>query len=407
MTQQQTHVIIGASLAGASAAAALRKQGFDGRIVLIGDEAGSPYERPELSKKYLRGELETPVLVRPTEFYAEAGIELLAGHRATAVDTARRRVATTDGEIAYDKLLFATGASPRRLDVPGADLAGVHTLRTVQDADAIREAAADADSVVVVGGGWIGSEVAASLRQLGRTVTLVSLTSVPLEHVIGAEVGDVYRRAHEEHGVHLIAGARVTGLVGEGRVDTVELDDGRRIPAGLVVVGVGARPRTELAESAGIDVDSGILVDEHLGTNVAGVYAAGDVANAWHPHYGRRIRVEHWDNAKRQGRTAGTNMAGGSTAYDRIPYFYSDQYDIGMEYTGYAPAWDEVVLRGDPESREFIAFWLAAGRVVAGMNVNVWDVAPAIEHLVRSGQLVDRARLADPDQPLTELAPAA
>ncbi len=405
--RQQTYVIVGASLAGASAAAALRKHGFDGRIVLIGEEPERPYERPELSKKYLRGEEDVDLFVHRPDFYAETNIELVTGARAAGIDTDRRRVVAGAAAFTYDRLLLAAGATPRELNVPGSDLDGVLTLRTIGDADRIRERALAADSVVVVGGGWIGSEVAASLRQLGRDVTLVLPGDSPLERVLGPVVGSVYRDAHAENGVHLVTGTRVTALHGRRAVDTVVTEDGQRLAADLVVVGIGAQPRTELASEAGLAVDEGILVDERLQSSVPGIYAAGDVAKAWHPAYRRRLRVEHWDNAKRQGRVAAANMAGEPTAYDRIPYFYSDQYDIGMEYTGFAPRWDEVLFRGDPRSRQFIAFWLKDGKVAAGMNVNVWDVAPAIEQLIRSGTAVGRERLADPSEPLEELAPAA
>jgi 3-phenylpropionate/trans-cinnamate dioxygenase ferredoxin reductase component len=401
---EETYVIVGASLAGASAATALRKEGFEGRVVLIGEETERPYERPELSKKYLRGEKDSPKWVQPEAFYADANIELLSGERATAIEPDRREVRTTERTVSYDRLLIATWATPRRLDLPGADLDGVVTLRTVRDSDAIRERAQAARSVAVVGGGWIGSEVAASLRQIGTEVTLVSLTDAPLEHVLGPEVADVYRRAHQDRGVQLVTGAKVAWFSGASKVDGVVTEDGRSIAADLVVVGVGAEPRTELAEGAGLIVDGGLVVDAHLATNVPDIYAAGDVANAWHPFYRRRMRIEHWDNAKRQGRTAGANMAGQATPYDRIPYFYSDQYDLGMEYTGHAAPTDEVLFRGDPRSGEFIAFWLNDGRVSAGMNVNIWDVAPAIEGLIRSGRPVDRERLADLDAPIEDAA---
>ncbi|NJD28274.1 MAG: NAD(P)/FAD-dependent oxidoreductase [Chloroflexi bacterium] len=404
---QQTHVIVGASLAGASAAAALRKRGFDGRIVLIGDEPHLPYERPELSKKYLRGEVETPVIVHDEAFYADSAIELLRGRRVTGLDLDARRVIIDAETIRFDRLLVGTGASPRPLGVPGEDLPGVHRLRTLEDADAIREAAARASGAVVVGGGWIGSEVAASLRQLGLDVAVVSLTPTPLEHVLGAEIGAIYRETHEGHGVRFVTGSRVRRILGTDRATGVETDDGRRIEADLVIVGVGADPRTDLAVAAGLEVRNGIVVGANLETGAPGVFAAGDVANAWHPFYRRHLRVEHWDNAKRQGRAAAASMLGEPTSYDRIPYFYSDQYELGMEYTGHALHWDEVVIRGDREARELIAFWLSGGRVVAGMNMNVWDVAPAIERLVRSRSAIDRDRLADPDAPLEALAPAA
>jgi 3-phenylpropionate/trans-cinnamate dioxygenase ferredoxin reductase subunit len=401
------HVIVGASLAGASAAEALRKEGFDGRIVLIGEERERPYERPELSKGYLRGEAGTDLHVHPESFYEEHGVELLSGAPVGEIDVTRRRVRLGDDWIGFDRLLLATGATPRRLAVPGSDLDGIVTLRTMADADRIREQAARAERIVVIGGGWIGSEVAASLRQLGHDVTLLLPTQNPLEHVLGAELGAMYRLAHEEHGVRILAGTTATGFEGGTRVAAVRTADGRAIPADLVVVGIGAVPRVELAERAGLAVDNGVLVDARLETSVAGIFAAGDVANAVHPHYGRRLRVEHWDNAKRQGRAAAANMLGQAKPYDRIPYFYSDQYDIGMEYTGLASPDDQVVIRGDRQRREFIAFWLRDGRVMAGMNVNVWDVAPEIERLVASRVRVDATHLADVRRPLAELQAAA
>ena len=402
-----THVIVGASLAGASAAAALRKEGFDGRIVLVGDEPERPYERPELSKRYLRGEPETELRVHEAAFYADADIELRIGQRVDAIDVAQRTVTVGSERIPYDRLLLATGASPKRPKIPGADLANVLTLRTRLDADTIRERAANAAAVAVIGGGWIGSEVAASLRQVGHEVTLVTPARTPLERVLGSEVGQVYRAAHERAGVQLVSGTTATAFEGDDRATRVRTADGRAIPADLVVVGIGASPRTELAMAAGLGVDDGILTDAHLETSGPGIFAAGDVADAWHPHYERRIRIEHWDNAKRQGRVAAANMLGRGVAYDRIPYFYSDQYDLGMEYTGFAPSWDRVVYRGDPATRAFVAFWLSGGRVVAGMNVNVWDVQPGIEQLIRTAAHVDIAQLTDAGRPLTELTPAA
>ena len=298
------------------------------------------------------------------------------------------------------------GAVPRRPDLPGGDREGIVTLRTMADADRIREKAEEADAIVVVGGGWIGSEVAASLRELGRDVTLILPRRNPLEHVLGSELGAMYGRAHEEHGVKLISGSTATGFDGRSHVTAVRTDGGATVPADLVVVGIGAEPRVELARRAGLAVDNGVLVDERLETSMPGIFAAGDVANAIHPGYGRRLRIEHWDNAKRQGRVAAANMLGQAKTYERIPYFYSDQYDIGMEYTGRARPDDRIVFRGDRENREFVAFWLRADRVVAGMNVNVWDVAPAIERLVASRVAVDVRRLTDNLRPLEELAAA-
>ncbi len=400
-----TIAIIGAGLAGAKATEALRKEGYDGRIVMFGDESHPPYLRPPLSKEYLRGE--TPrekVFVHPRTWYEEQRIELNPASPIRAIDPATREVVLADGHrLSFDRLLIATGSSPRRLTIPGSDLAGVQYLRTIDDADAIRDAAAAAHRVVVVGGGWIGTEVAASVRQLGRPVVLVAPDSVPLERALGVEVGSIYHDLHLRQDVELVMNQRATAFRGRDRVESVETADGSRIEGDLVVVGVGARPRTQLAADAGIDVGDGILVDEHLETNVPGIFAAGDVAAAWHPLFERRIRVEHWDNARRQGRAAARNMLGMGEPYLRIPYLYSDQYDLGMEYAGFAPEWDRVAFRGEPASGQFIAFWLRRGRVVAGMNANVWKVNEAITALVASRNLVDVDRLVHPAVPLDDL----
>jgi 3-phenylpropionate/trans-cinnamate dioxygenase ferredoxin reductase component len=403
--QEDAFVIVGASLAGASAAVQLRKDGFDGRIVLVGEEPEGPYERPELSKGYLRGSFERAKLdVKSPEFYAENSIELLTSTAVTAIDTKACEVSLQDGRrLGYDRLLLATGSAPRHLDLPGAELEGIHYLRTVSDADAIRAAAARAHKVVVVGGGWIGSEVAASLRQLGLEVTLILREAVPLEIPLGPEIGAVYRDLHLEHGVKLLPGQHVEGFQGRTQVEAVETADGTRHACDFAVVGAGARPRIALAAKAGLEVGSGILVDAHLESSVPGIYAAGDVAEAWNPVFETRIRVEHWDNAKRQGRAAARNMLGIGEPYGRVPYFYSDQYDLGMEYSGFAPTWDRVVFRGDPAKREFISFWLRGDRVVAGMNANVWEVNDSIAALVSSGQPVSVERLTDPAVPLTDL----
>jgi len=305
--------------------------------------------------------------------------------------------------LPFDRLLLASGSAPRVLDVPGNSLDGVHLLRTHAHADAIRAAVPAAGRVVVVGGGWIGTEVAASIRQSGASVTIVMPDAVPLERVLGIEVGTIIGDLHREHGVEILAGRHVAGFGGRTSVEAVHMSDGSSIEADLVVVGIGAMPRVELATAAGLAVADGVVVDEHLATSRPGIFAAGDVAAAWHPVFGSRIRVEHWDNAKRQGPVAARNMLGRREAYDRVPYFYTDQYDFGMEYAGHASRWDRVVFRGDPASREFIAFWLAEGRVLAGMNVNVWDVAEPIQALIASRAVVDERRLTDPDVPLTAL----
>jgi 3-phenylpropionate/trans-cinnamate dioxygenase ferredoxin reductase subunit len=407
MTNDQTFVIVGASLAGAKAAETLRAEGFDGRLLLIGAEAERPYERPPLSKDYLRGEVgREKVYVHDEGFYGQHQIELRLGRTAVSLDVPSGEVALDDGErLRYDRLLLTTGAEPRRLPISGGELDGVLYLRTVDDSDVLRERLRRASSVVVVGAGWIGAEVAASARQLGCEVTVIEPLTVPLERVLGAEVGAVYRDIHLEHGVSMLLGTGVEAFEGGGAaVERVRTSDGRVLECDLVVVGVGVQPRTQLAAAAGIAVDNGILVDEHLQTSAPGVFAAGDVANVQHPFYGERIRVEHWANALNQGPAAARAMLGGAEAYDRLPYFFSDQYDVGMEYSGFARTWDRVVFRGDPASREFVAFWLVGDRVVAGMNVNVWDVTEQIERLIRSRAAVDDRRLADPDVPLEELA---
>jgi 3-phenylpropionate/trans-cinnamate dioxygenase ferredoxin reductase subunit len=405
MMRAQTFVIVGAGLAGAMAAAQLRKDGFEGRITLLGEEAQRPYERPPLSKAYLRGGTQREQLdARAPSFYADNAIELWTSTRAVAIEPTASEVVIDGGRrVRYDRLLIASGASPRRLDIPGSDLAGIYYLRTVDDADAIRAAAGQARRALVIGGGWIGAEVAASLRQLGLPVALVAPGSVPLERVLGTEAGSVYLDLHAEHGVELVMHQRVTAFRGRTAVEAVETADGTRVEADLVVVGVGARPRSELAAAAGLAVGDGILVDEYLETSAAGIFAAGDVAAACHPTFAARIRVEHWDNAKRQGRAAARNMLGKGEPYVRIPYFYSDQYDLGMEYTGFAPTWDQVVFRGDPASRAFIAFWLKDGQVLAGMNANVWQVNDAIAALVASKKHVDVERLVNPSSPLDDI----
>jgi 3-phenylpropionate/trans-cinnamate dioxygenase ferredoxin reductase subunit len=408
MSSDQMHVIVGASLAGAKAAETLREEGFDGRVVLVGSEEERPYERPPLSKDYLRGEVgREKVYVHDDGFYAEHDIELRLGRTALSLDTANTRLELDDGELlSYDRLLLATGAEPRRLSVPGADLDGVFYLRSVRDSDALRERLDRGGAVVVVGAGWIGAEVAASARQRGLDVTVIEPASVPLERVLGKEAGAIYGEIHADHGVRMLLGAGVDAFEGDGVVERVRTSDGRVVDCDFVVVGVGVEPRIALAAQAGIAVDNGVLVDEHLQTIVQGVFAAGDVANAQHPFYGERIRVEHWANALNQAPAAARSMLGQSAAYDRLPYFFSDQYDVGMEYTGFARAWDRVVFRGDPATREFVAFWLVEDHVVAGMNVNVWDVTDPIKRLIGERIAVDDGELADTDVPLDELASA-
>jgi 3-phenylpropionate/trans-cinnamate dioxygenase ferredoxin reductase subunit len=401
----KTIVIVGASLAGVKAAETLRARGFDGRVVLIGDEPHHPYQRPPLSKGYLSGEADLDdVYLHSSTWYDDQRVEVRTSTAVSTIDPAAHQVVLADGErVAYHQLLLTTGASPRRLDVPGAGLDGVHYLRSLADCDRLKDAATNATSVAVVGAGWIGAEVSASLRGLGLPVTLLDVASVPLQRVLGREVGAVYYALHSDHGVRMLMGGGLASLHGPGHVQEVRTTVGQSIPADLVVVGIGATPRTDLAGVAGLNVDNGIVVDEHQRTSAPDVFAAGDVANAWHPLYGEHVRVEHWANALNQGISAAENMLGNPTSYDRIPYFFSDQYDLGMEYSGHAQTTDQVVFRGDPASRAFIALWLRQGVVVAGMNANVWDVTNPIQQLIRERAVIDPARLADPDVPLDAL----
>jgi len=409
MALEQTFVIVGASLAGAKAAETLRAEGFDGRVVLIGEEAERPYERPMLSKEYLRGDKPAAKLyVHDEGFYADKDIELLTGTRVASLDPGAHEITLADGSrMPYSRLLLSTGATPRRLPLPGAELAGVCYLRAMPDSDALRAAIKAASRVVVIGAGWIGSEVAASARQLGAEVAMVAPEAVPLERVLGPLLGGVYRDLHAEHGVDLHLSTQIEAIVGNAAAQGVRTSDGDVIEGDLVVVGVGVSARDDLARDAGLTLENGIVVDEFLRTSAPDVFAAGDVAATWNPMYNRRIRMEHWANALNQGQTAARNMLSPDsqiTAYTKLAYFYSDQYDLGMEYNGYAADWDRVVIRGDLAAREFLAFWLKDGRVLAGMNANVWDQGDQIKALVRSGATIDPDRLADLSTPLADLA---
>ena len=399
-----TFVIVGASLTGAKAAEELRTRGFDGRILLIGAEQERPYERPPLTKDYLRGESEREQAhVHPADFYAQQEIELETGTRVTAIEPGKVRL--HDGrQLGYDRLLLATGAEPRRLDVPGADLDGIYYLRTLADCDLLRARLEAGGRVVTVGAGWIGSEFAASARQRGLEVTVVDPQPLPNERIFGRDIGVFYRDVHDQHGVTQLLGDGVDSFEGDGAVAAVRTTSGRRIECDFAVVGIGVVPRTGLASAAGLQVGNGVIVNDTLQTSAPGIFAAGDVANAWHPFYRERIRVEHWANALHQGPAAARAMLGQPVSYDHIPYFYSDQYDVGMEYSGFAPSWDEVVFRGDRAGGEFVAFWLRDGHVQAGMNVNVWDVNEHVQALIRARKPVEVAALTDSGTSLAELA---
>ncbi len=401
---EKTFVIVGASLAGAKAAEALREGGFDGRVVLIGSEPDRPYERPPLSKDYLRGESEREkAFVHAEGFYGERDIELLTGTTVTALDPAGFVTLEDGSRLAFDRLLLTTGAEPRQLSLPGAELEGVYYLRTLADCEAIRRRLDAGGHVAVIGAGWIGSEVAASARQKGCEVTVIDPLELPNVRIFGREIGELYRDVHTRHGVELLLGEGVEAFEGDAVVRRVRTSSGKSVECDFAVVGVGVVPRVELARAAGIEVDNGVVVDDMLKTSAPHVFAAGDVANAWHPFYERRIRVEHWANALNQGPAAARAMLGQNVSYDRIPYFFSDQYEIGMEYSGYATEWDQVAFRGERESGEFIAFWLKDACVVAGMNVNVWDVNEHVQALIHSRSTVDLAALCDPDTPLDSL----
>ncbi|MFE9860911.1 NAD(P)/FAD-dependent oxidoreductase [Streptomyces sp. NPDC005780] len=413
----RTFVIVGGGLAGAKAAETLRSEGFSGRVILIGDERDHPYERPPLSKGYLGGkEDRDSVFVHETAWYAGADVELHLGQPVTALNREARSVELGDGTVIhYDKLLLATGAEPRRLDIPGTDLAGVHHLRRLAHADRLRNVLAalgrDNGHLVIAGAGWIGLEVAAAARGYGAEVTVVEPEATPLLKVIGPELGQIFTDLHSDHGVRFHFGGRLTEIVGQdGMVLAVRTDDGEEHPAHDVLAAIGAAPRAALAEAAGLDIapreqGGGIAVDASLRTSDPHIFAAGDVANVAHPLLGTRLRVEHWANALNSGPAAARAMLGQDVAYDRVPYFFSDQYDLGLEYSGWAPpgSYDQVVIRGDAGKREFIAFWLKDHKVLAGMNVNVWDVTETVQELIKGGQPVDPDALADPSVRLESL----
>jgi len=408
MPAESTFVIVGASLTGAKAAETLREEGFEGNIVLLGDEHERPYERPPLSKGYLLGnEEKSSIYVHEESWYAKNGVDLRLGVRATALDPGAKQVSLDDGgTVAYDRLLLATGASPRRLNVPGSDLDGVLYLRRVGDSERLRAALHGGGHVVTVGAGWIGLEVTAAAREAGCEVTVVEPEPVALYRSLGPELGGVFADLHKEHGVVFRTGESVTEFRGSGgKVSEAVTSSGTVLPADHVVVGIGAIPSTGLAADAGLDVGNGVIADAGLHSSAPDVFVAGDVANSFRPLYGKHVRVEHWANALSSGPAVAKSMLGQGISYDVVPYFFSDQYDLGMETAGLPEpgSYDKVVYRGNLEGREFIAFWLSGGVVVAGMNVNVWDVNDDIQALTQARHQVDEARLADVDVPIADL----
>jgi len=406
MSRRPAYVILGAGVAGHFAADALRQAGFDGQVLLIGAEPVRPYDRPALSKGILQGTKEPQAIIfQPEAFYREREIDLVLGRAAVEIDPAARRVVLDSGKsVSYDRLLIATGAAPIRPRLPGIGLPGVHVLRSLADAEALRAGLLAAERVLVIGAGFVGSEVAASARTLGRDVTLLDLLPAPMSRALGPELAAVYAELHRAHGVDLRMGRGVVELRGRDRVEEAVLDDGTLLACDLVVLGVGVRPAVDLAMAAGLDVDDGILVDEHCATNASGVYAAGDVATWWHPTLGRRIRVEHFDNAGEQGAAAGRAMAGQPEPYAPVPSFWTDQYDTTLQYYGYPVPWDQVVLRGDAAAFSVTAFYLAEGRIVAAAMLNRPKEHRSARRLVAAGAAVDPAVLADPDTDLRALS---
>ncbi|OBI76077.1 pyridine nucleotide-disulfide oxidoreductase [Mycolicibacterium fortuitum] len=406
MTTSSTFAIVGGGLAGAKAAEALRDNDFDGHVVLFAAEDQLPYERPPLSKEYLAGKKKLDdFTVDPAAWYRDHNVDLRLGTEVTAVNAATHTLSLPDGTtVGYDKLLLATGSASRRPPIPGSDAAGVHYLRTIDDAATLSAALNPGATLAIVGAGWIGMEVAAGARGRDVNVTVVEAAHLPLQAALGAEVGEVFAQLHREHGVDLRLDQSVEEITTDnGTATGLRLTDGSTVAADAVLIAVGAAPNIELAEKAGLAIgDGGVLVDASLRSSDPDIYAVGDIAAAQHPFYGVRIRTEHWANALKQPAVAVAGMLGNSAEYDELPYFFTDQYDLGMEYVGHAPEYERVVFRGDVAGREFVAFWLdASNRVLAGMNVNVWDVLDDVKALIRSGAPVDPDRIADPAQPLS------
>ncbi|MFJ9082171.1 NAD(P)/FAD-dependent oxidoreductase [Streptomyces sp. NPDC102384] len=402
--------IVGAGLAAAKTVEALRlTHGYEGPLTLIGDEPHLPYERPGLSKGYLLGTVDAAGLdVHPADFYAANDISLLRCERATDLDLAARRVRTDAGtEVAFDQVVLATGARARRLDVAGRGLAGIHYLRNRDDSDRLREALGSAGSVVIVGAGWIGLELASAARTLGLTTTVIEPLPTPLYTVLGPEIGGFFAQRHRDHGVNLRTGDGVEKFLGTGRVEAVRTTTGKTIPADLVIVGIGAIPNTELAEQAGLKTDAGILVDPDLRTSHPAALATGDVARQRHPRHLNPIRVDHWDNAIVHGTAAAATLTGVPKIVDMVPYFFSTQYDSTLEYVGHPLHWDRVITRGAPDAPGFTAFWLDGGTPVAAMTLDNWGAAEHLRALVAATRPTDTGRLGDPGVPLPDLARAA
>jgi 3-phenylpropionate/trans-cinnamate dioxygenase ferredoxin reductase subunit len=404
---QPVFVVVGGGLAAAKLAEALRDQQFDGQIIVVGGESYLPYDRPPLTKGFLAGKKKlADFTLQPQDWYASNNIDLRLSTQVESIDRAAKTVALSDGTIlSYDKLALATGSRSKRPPIPGSDAEGVYYLRSYDDAEAMSERLTSGSRLAIVGAGWIGLEVAAQARSRGAEVSIVEGAPTPLNAALGPELGKVFGDLHVSKGVDLRTDASVSAItVTDGVATGLELKDGTTIAANTVLVAVGAAPNIELAKAAGLDTDSGVLVDESLVTSDPDIVAVGDIAEHLHPVLNRRVRVEHWANALNQPATAAKAMLGNPEPYERQPYFYTDQYELGMEYTGLAEAgqYEQVVIRGDLAKLEFIAFWLdSQNRVIAGMNVNVWDVTDDIKELINSARPVDPARLGDPNTALT------
>lgn len=400
-------VIIGASLAGATAAITLREAGFVGKITLIGAEPHPPYERPPLSKKYLQGEkLLDEITVRPTAFYTERNIETRFGVWARHVDPRKKVVELENGgSIPYDKVLIATGVRNRKLSVPGVDLPGVYDLRAVTDADVIRKESIAGRKAILVGMGFIGSEVAATLRQLDVEVAVVEPLKMPLAHILGEQVGRVIESFHREHGVQMHFEESATRFEGDGRVEHIITNHGRKLECDFAVVGVGVEPVTEVVVGTGVKLDNGIVVDEYCQSNIEGIYAAGDVANHYHALIGRHIRVEHYQNAISQGQAAARNMLGEHQPYAEVHWFWSDQYDFNIQYAGFYGESDEFVVRGSLEERNFIGFYLRDRLIRAAVAINRGKDLRLSMPLIQARIRVDAEDLEDESVKLRTLIP--
>ena len=411
-------LIAGGGLAGATAAKTLRSEGFAGPVTLLASEERIPYLRPPLSKEFLLGKAdEDSVPVVPAGWYEENDVELLLGNPAMGIDAGNRTVTLQDGRtLDYAKLLIATGAQPRRIPLPGIDLEGVMTFRTFEDSLRLQSLLRDGGKhVVMVGSGWIGMELAAAGRSYGNDVVLLGLEEIPLSAAIGPELGNYFRALHEENGVSFRLPASASAIEGnDGHVSGVRTNAGEVLPADIVIIAVGVVPDTSLAETAGLSLDNGVLVDSALRSSTPDILAAGDVANALHPFTGEHHRSEHWANALNGGKVAAKTMLDQNAALDVVPYFYTDQFTLSMEYSGFPSLTSgvEPVIRGSLDDGSFIAFWMRDGQkeqgeVVAGMSVNMRRVQKPIKALISGRVPVDITRLTDADVPLEELLPHA